>query len=92
MIGLWGESAVLVSCSTSRATQEPGLLQPHVSSLESAPVALEPHEQQMKGRLMCTAACRHTLSTGHSHSRWPGIVELNGGESDCVVGRGTTLL
>lgn len=74
-----GGSAVLVSCSTSRATREPGLLQPHVSSLESASVALEPHEQQMKGRLMCTAACRHTLSTGHSHSRWPGIVELNGG-------------
>ena len=55
-----GESAVF-SCSTSAATQEQGLLQPHVwvsVSAESASVALEP---QMKGRLMCTAACRHTL-------------------------------
>lgn len=41
---------------------------------------------------MCTAACRHTLSTGHSRSRWPGIVELNLGESEHVVGRSTALL
>lgn len=46
----------------------------------------------MKERLMCTAACRHTLSTRHSRSRWPGIVELNLGEREHVVGRSTALL
>lgn len=36
---------------------------------------------------------RHTLSSGHGHSRWPGIVALNGGrEREHVVRRSPALL
>jgi len=35
---------------------------------------------------MCTAACRHALLVGHGSSRWPGIVELRGGEQACGLG------
>jgi len=34
------------------------------------------------GGSVCTAACGHALSTGHGRSRWPGIVDLNGGERE----------
>lgn len=79
MTGLGGESAVCFMFYLL-GDAGAGFTLATCLGLETASVALEPHEQQMKGRLMCTAACGHTLSTGHSHSRWPGIVELNLGE------------